>query len=268
MNEFEITLPKTDIMLSAASEIHQLCKPLESFGINCVSYTRVYSDGSFIDLSNRAEMMDYYYYRSKAYQDYIPDIVPELMGEGIHLVSNFACDEATRELRESFNIDNVTVLITKLDDYYELWNMGTDRNRPDIFNFYFNHQDLLQKFSYYFKDRGANLIKKFEQDKIKRKISSSYKAKVSKTIDTLQNKADKLSIQLDAKIERYYVNNSFYLTKRECQCLKLLSQGFSMKEIGTALGISSKTAEFHLDSIKKKSGLIKRKDIINLARKL
>lgn len=51
------------------------------------------------------------------------------------------------------------------------------------------------------------------------------------------------------------------LTQRELETAKLLSAGFSNKEIGVAMGISSHTAKFHVSNIARKLGVTKRVEI-------
>ena len=53
-------------------------------------------------------------------------------------------------------------------------------------------------------------------------------------------------------------------TKREIECLLLLSQGKSLKEIATDLEISLDTVTFHINNIKDKTGYLNRSRLIKL----
>ena len=55
------------------------------------------------------------------------------------------------------------------------------------------------------------------------------------------------------------------LSQRERQCLNLASRGMSSAEIGTILGISERTANFHFSNIVSKLGAINRKEAIAIA---
>ena len=55
------------------------------------------------------------------------------------------------------------------------------------------------------------------------------------------------------------------LSSREKQCLMLLTKGKGYKEIGFALGVSSKMVEKHIKNIKEKSHLGTRSELIELA---
>lgn len=101
----KIVLPKSDIMLSLASEVSQLCLPLRNFDITSLSHTRVYNDGSFIDMADNPEMPEYFYYKTDLYEYYIPDVSPDLFGEGFFLCSNLDSNKSIQFLREG-SVDN------------------------------------------------------------------------------------------------------------------------------------------------------------------
>jgi DNA-binding CsgD family transcriptional regulator len=54
------------------------------------------------------------------------------------------------------------------------------------------------------------------------------------------------------------------LTPRERQALALTVAGFSIPEIGEKLGHSSRTAKFYSDSLRRKFGVGKRRDLIRI----
>ena len=59
-----------------------------------------------------------------------------------------------------------------------------------------------------------------------------------------------------------------YLTKRELDILKCLIQGYSAKETGLKLGISYRTVESYINSLKLKLRCNKKRELISLAIKL
>ena len=54
-----------------------------------------------------------------------------------------------------------------------------------------------------------------------------------------------------------------HFSKRELECLKFLTRGYTAKETGKELHISSKTVEFHIASAKIKSGITLKSQLIN-----
>ena len=55
------------------------------------------------------------------------------------------------------------------------------------------------------------------------------------------------------------------LTTRELETVKLISSGFSNKEIASALGISEHTAKFHVANAARKLGVNRRVEIAAMA---
>ena len=58
-------------------------------------------------------------------------------------------------------------------------------------------------------------------------------------------------------VERFYIsepNSELYLTKRELECVCWMRQGKTAEEVAIILGISKRTVEQHITSMKKKFG--------------
>ena len=58
------------------------------------------------------------------------------------------------------------------------------------------------------------------------------------------------------------IANNNILTQRETQCLRVLNEGKSYKEISSNLNISTRTVENHINNIKQKTGLNSRSQLI------
>lgn len=69
-----------------------------------------------------------------------------------------------------------------------------------------------------------------------------------------------------SKILLNYNHKKFHLTKREHECLKLVRQGKSAKQIGALLNISYRTVESHVDNIKSKFSCRTKLELISSAK--
>ncbi|MBN2261064.1 MAG: response regulator transcription factor [Clostridiales bacterium] len=61
-----------------------------------------------------------------------------------------------------------------------------------------------------------------------------------------------------------YQNVTIHLTSREFECLKLLARGHSFKTAASAMNISPKTIEFHLNNVKHKLRVYSKAKLIEL----
>jgi DNA-binding CsgD family transcriptional regulator len=69
--------------------------------------------------------------------------------------------------------------------------------------------------------------------------------------------------------EKFVTNENIYmLTQRQQDCLYYLARGFTVKQIATALKISSRTVEHHMEAIKLKLVITRRSDLIAKALEL
>lgn len=62
--------------------------------------------------------------------------------------------------------------------------------------------------------------------------------------------------------------NLLLLSKREKECLVLFKQGYTYQSIGVHLGLSVRTVEHYIDSVKNKLGLETRSELYLAAEKL
>jgi len=223
----QIILPKSDIMLSSSREVLQHTERLKPFGVTMFSYTRVYEDGSFIDVSDRPDMIDYFYYKTDIYKHYAPDANPSAIGEGCFILTSAEiANSPLAPVRDELNLDNSLSIIKKDVNFYEVWNYASSKNNHAIINYYINHLNFLHAFSFSFKEEMKSLIQKYENDKIWRP-------------DILQ--------------DVHCVNeHKFKLTSRQLQCARLVLQGYSYKQIAGRLSLSKRTIESYILHMKSK----------------
>lgn len=257
-----IILPKTDVMLSSVNEVAELCAPLKNYGITFFSHTKVYPDGGFVDISNSASMIDYFYYKTDVYKHYDPDMRPECFENGFFLCSTLKENKAVIACKEDLNIDNLIVFAEKAGDNYDIWNFGTERNNDQIINFYLNNLDLLKSFTLFFRERGQKLIKEFEKDRIIRPIDKIEDVKEghkqdSSTICSIIKDEAILSNNtiLSPELKKYYLGGKYgdtYLTPTEFKVLCWCVTGKSADEISVILHSKRRTVEEHIEHIKMK----------------
>jgi len=262
-----ILLPKTDVMLSSCKAIDDICSPLRKVGIIALSYTRVYDDHTFIDVSNHAAAIEEFYYgKNEFFKCYYPDIHPEILkGEFCFSSSVVLSDNlALVMLNKEFGMDNILAMVKRRQNYYEIYNFIAQKDNPGIINFYINNMGFLEKFIYYFRDRAKVLIEKYEKDRIIRVLDPPFEN--DKTTNNSEN--FKPEINLDFDVEHYYFNkknDESHLTKREVDCLQWCIYGKSNAEIAIMLSISKRTVEAHLNNVKKKLDCYKQTDLVRKA---
>jgi len=142
--------------------------------------------------------------------------------------------------------------IMKTDSYAsEVIYFASSNPTAEMQKLYFANLDFLKKFSLYFKEQAAPLIKLAYDSNllIPKKYDELIFEKI-KRVECRQNgSANKLAIQkyfFDAK------GKEDYLTQREIDCIEWCAKGKTAAETGIILGIAAKTVELHLYNSRKK----------------
>lgn len=259
----EIILPKSNIMLSMCSAVKSITDPLRKFGIIGFSYTRVYDDGTFIDASDHVDAMELFYYGSNLYKYYTPDIVPEMLKGEFFLCSALGDNIALNTLRETFSIDHIFVLTKRRLGYFEVFNFMGDTNNPSIVNFYINNLQILEAFASYFRKSAADIICKYEVDKVFRS-KDFFLQHEGQLQDNIINTHRETFIP-SAHDNSFELKKIPYLTRREKECLTWCVKGKSSTETAIIMNISRRTVEVFLSKIKNKLDCYKQTELVKKA---
>lgn len=119
-------------------------------------------------------------------------------------------------------------------------------------NSYLNNIDQLVQFTHIFKDQGAALLQKGEQNKIV--FPDLYRPEQIEILTSLNS-----SINV---VGNY---GSVKLTLREIEILRMVCRGLTMKEISKLLNRSPRTVETHANKLKNKLGYSRKSELIALA---
>jgi DNA-binding CsgD family transcriptional regulator len=154
--------------------------------------------------------------------------------------------------RQHSGIDHGITLIEKRLGSCEFFTFGAEQHNSRILNFYFNHMDILWRHTFYFKDKGVDLIRKAQADRfiLPRCNIANNEITIASLSDDLINQALRA-----APIKRYALTMegfTIYLTPSEAQCTAYVAQGKRLKEIGTLMKLSPRTVEVHLNHVKHK----------------
>ena len=229
-------------------ELNRLAIPIENYGIKLLTFRRIYYDtGDMIHLSNDPAWLDYSYdhelWQSTSSMGRIQNIGINEQYAHVWQSSN---TDYVYEAMYQHNLCNGITIYDKRDKYVDLWAFATERNNTEIFDLYVNKLFVIKQFIMYLHDKAYSLL-----------MPNDFNIfiKTDKVIDPCDKQTAIPNGQL-FNIDKYYYDSdlSCYLTRQEFLCLYNLSQGKSCKEISKILGISHRTVEGHLNSIRKKTG--------------
>jgi len=262
MSSETLILPRFELLNSHSQQVKDITLPLQKMGITLFSHTRVYKDNSFIDISDRADMLDYFYYQTDMYKYYFPDVNPWMFKEKFFLCNTMENNPSIKALKDDLKIDNIITLIEQYDTHCELFHFGTTPHNHKIINLYLNNIDVLKAFTLFFKDKAQSLIHESEQHRIKRPVDVNEFFNLNSPPNEKMDKNEFYRNLSMKEVQFKYHGQLIKFTLREIQILKWAILGKSSSEISIILNISRRTSENHLNNIKHKLGCHKITDVI------
>lgn len=157
--------------------------------------------------------------------------------------------------KEHINITSGITIIKKHMTHCEFFFFGMGIKPFVADHFLINHLGYLENLCSEFKDTCHDLIIAGEKSKI------IFPSHYEDTIHAMPSKYNRIYDMTDPK-------NQFGLTNRELECARILSKGYSAKEIALKLNISYRTVEQHLSQIKNKMNLKSIKQTIAILSRL
>jgi DNA-binding CsgD family transcriptional regulator len=255
-----IQLPQNHITLTSATDIKEICRPLEKLGISYFSFLRSFADGSHIRLSNNMDWTTHYYNRE--FYNVITKQVPDI--EGNILWSSIDQYPLFYEASEYFNVDNGTVLVVTTEDVTERYFFGATKENNQVNYIYLHKLDLLKRFILHFKECAGYLIDDAEKTKI-----IVPKLVLNKQDEEFYSDALIQEFLNDIKIKKVCVRTrgqDFYITPNNAKILSLMKCGHTSKEISGEIGLKQKTVEVYRDNLKDQLRQFTKSNLITVAK--
>ena len=147
--------------------------------------------------------------------------------------------------------------------YVDVYTFGRPiNNGENSCHFYLNNISFLERFIDYYDHKTADFIVKRDKKSF---------GHFNQTFNLEQNN---LAYETEARVKQFlqatqydaghiqYKGNNISLSPRQIECLEYISEGYSMKRIAAMLGLSPRTIECYLNSIKTKTGCKSTKALI------
>lgn len=188
-----------------------------------------------------------------------------LLKEGLYLdIYNRqfpGCEEFYRERAKFFQMDHGMVLVRHQNDYIETCCFSGLSAKRSLYQLFMNEQALFKTFMEHFTSKlDPRLLEVLSQGILLNDLKDEHNLLDE---DALYFSGDRAIL-----LEVCGWKNLLTLSKREKQCLVLLKGGHTYHAIGLALGLSERTIEHYLESIKNKLNLETRTELFLAAEKL
>ena len=170
-------------------------------------------------------------------------------------------DYIIKAFRELFGLSSGLSIYKRYENYVELWDFSSTQQNSILSGSILSKKiiDILSEY-----------IKYFNYNIKKLKLCENLTINFPNKIDLSNPISLPLDFSLFLKVieeDSYlasYKNREFSLTKRELECLRMLSMGNTMKESAKTLGLSPRTIEQYMNNIKQKSNTYLKSDLIKI----
>jgi DNA-binding CsgD family transcriptional regulator len=197
----------------------------------------MYDDGRALILSTNPKVVEY------LFAQHIPLVAPAdptIIKEQFHyfVLPQQKYMQALHDLNIYFGLGNFIDFVDNKDGYFNLYCYGSHQHDQQIVNYYLNNLPRLKHHS------------------------QQVEQYVNQNFNDLKNRLIKLP-QTMLPPYQSLKKKSNSLTEKQMACLKLLTQGYTMKLIGRYLGLSPRTVESYLTNIKIKLKLSQKIELIH-----
>lgn len=252
-----ILLPQSHYFSTSCPSINELCQSLFTrFKIQIFVYGKYYSDGHSILLSNSKEWLEYHLAKGYLVPAPIPLYLLEKKEAYNIICSHGSFQKAKYDLVQRFNSDQAIDFIFKGQDFYEVLCFSFRADDLEALNTIVNYRDELKELAFIFKSKAAQLLYAAENNKIliPPKMMGIDFSKAFTQISVCEGMS-KAQYQL-----KQLYNKNF--SPRQIDVLLQTIRGKSAKEIAIQLGLSSRTIEHYLVTIKNKIGVSSKSELI------
>ena len=239
--------------LIRSHDLIDLCKPLTHLGITTFSHLKVSQGNQLTVLCNHPRSLANYVQKKYYEADPCVNIKLETTDMGQYLVWDAVeCRGRTEEmLADSASLDyrHVFTIIKKEGDVSHFYHFGTHMINPSIHLIYINNLDLLDRFITYFNtqvNQSKTLLNAYDIVLNANQKTSCVSLGEKNTL--LDNFQDRRLMCLQGMLSK----DTPQLTLKEIQCIELLVNRMTAKEIAKKVGLSFRTIEDRINVLKDK----------------
>ena len=221
---------------------------LKQKGLNYFQYARIFSDGTFMPLSNRPDFVEARMLNKRRILSSIKNEQTSIPSYTFLWNENLPIDDC--EMARDFDIDNGLCFVQRSPEYYDLIAFAAPRTSTHILSLYAEQSHDLIAFIQQFQNRASSLLGRAQAERIP--LSGDLQD-VNQT-KMLWGKRQRISVQSGKIVAT--------IGWREFESWQLLAHGYTLSETAVYLQLSPRTVETYLDRVKAKLGIERRADLV------
>lgn len=221
----------------------------KDLGLTHFAYLKYFKDGRYLHFCNNSAWV-----QARVENNFNLNTTPEAQKKNLLSPStqiSFLAGKPENKMHQllfDMNIWNGCIIYNIFNEYIEVWGFASTRDDVQKLNFYMNEIDLLKRFTFFYKSKLNSLINTNNPKYF------LYDPQLKNFFDSPTQKKDTYFPEFleHTHINKYIFNDGVSLSKREYECLFLLSKGMPVKAIARSLTLSPRTVEVYIQHLKDK----------------
>lgn len=245
------------------NELIAICSPLKKFAIDTFFYARLYSHKTF-GLSTNLEWGKCWLENDIQEDNDFRTATTTAFYKNSLITTESIFRLNYVKLLHSHKCYSLVARFDNCRNYIEHYGVASSQKHTNLDTLFINDKTLFNKFLTYFKERAHDIITCGINNNIF--CDSTLLLNNNKEPRSLfdDKKIDHFNKQVTLKrIPIYDESKKMYLSQRELQCLNILSQGKTVKEIAQILELSPRTVESYVTNVKMKTGYSYKSQLIS-----
>jgi len=265
-----------------SQDIQDICNPLINLGINYFAHVNIDANNQFTALGMNPEFVSHYF-EKKYYNSDIHLASENELGECIFWDdAEFGpeCEELIQDAMQC-GLQQTFTIVERSTDSSNFYHFSTNLKTNPINQICISNYDLLKLFIKHFiktvkSDQNLRTAYNFKfgidsniasisfAQKNCENLEADFREKFLSTIASPNRESAKknmLNINPGFSMQSSY--KSYFLTKRERDCLNSLLTGKTARQTAEFLHISPRTVEHHLNAIREKTGFKYKRDLLS-----
>ncbi len=252
---------------SINDQVMEICRPLfNCLGISYFEYDKITNDGKVFYICTNQDWLKFSL-EEQMFDDtehvYLCSLAKKYQ-KRYALWSNLKLDKTfLLSQYQQFDVWNGLTINEIESEAFNTYSFATSCGQVKLDEFYINNMPLFERFIVYFKQKLSSILDENHEKYLFSATPLDESVEIRHEDDQLHLEVDNFLKQTELDKFTVKVNQGLVqISKREFQCLQLLSQGKSVKEIGAALEISPRTVETYVNFLKNKTGLVYKNELI------
>ncbi|MBX3487224.1 MAG: helix-turn-helix transcriptional regulator [Candidatus Paracaedibacteraceae bacterium] len=245
-----------------------------NMGFKDFGYWRIFDDGSYLAWANDDQFMATYFDKVRVQGSFFLKRLHEIPDDKLCFILDDYILKSVPEADLIVNLvfeygiwNTMVMMVPSAHGYVDCYDFILPPDKQNTSEFFLTHLSYLEKYRDYFQS-NVTKISGFDQFDNRGKFHDEFNLKrnIAENHPVLKMEQFLSRIMLEKELQLINGGRDVLLTLREQECLSLLLEHKSAKEIAKDMGVSYRTVETYLHNMRRKAGVTTKSGLIQMVK--